>query len=84
MKRLVVALATAVFAVAIASPVAGADPTHAKNSALIMADCGGQAVMVSVNGNSQTHTCTRHWPGASVFVPTALGLAWTFRSNRWA
>jgi uncharacterized lipoprotein NlpE involved in copper resistance len=65
------------FAVAIASPVAGADPTHAKNSTLITADCGGQMVTVSVNGNGE-FTPAHDVASSSVFVPTAFVLTFTF------
>jgi hypothetical protein len=76
-KRLVLALSAVVFAVAVASPVAGADPTHAKNSTSITADCGGRTVMVSVNGNGE-FTPAHDVASSSVFVPTAFDTTFTF------
>lgn len=77
MKRLALALVLAVWAAAAISPVAGADPTNAKNSTLITADCGGQAVTVSVNGSGE-FTPAHDVNSTSVFVPTAFDLTFTF------
>src|ERR1043166_9231400 len=77
MTRLALALVLAVWAAAAISPVAGADPTHAKNSTLITADCGGQAVTVSVNGNGE-FTPAHDVNSTSVVVPTAFDLTFTF------
>jgi hypothetical protein len=77
MKRLALALVLAVWAAAAISPVAGADPTQAKRSTLITADCGGQAVTVSVNGNGE-FSPAHDVDSTSVFVPTAFDLTFTF------
>jgi len=77
MKRLALALVLAVWAAAAISPVAGADPTRAKSSTLITADCGGQAITVSVNGNGE-FTPAHDVNSTSVFVPTAFDLTFTF------
>jgi hypothetical protein len=77
MKRLALALVLAVWAAAAISPVAGADPTQAKNSTLITADCAGQAITVSVNGNGE-FTPAHDVTSTSVFVPTAFDLTFTF------
>jgi hypothetical protein len=77
MKRLALALVLAVWAAAAISPVAGADPTQAKNSTLITADCGGHAVTVSVNGNGE-FSPAHDVDSTSVFVPTAFDLTFTF------
>ena len=77
MKRLALVLVLAVLTAAAVSPVAGADPANAKNSTLITADCGGQAVMVLVNGNGE-FTPAHDVNSTSVFVPTAFELTFTF------
>jgi hypothetical protein len=77
MKRLALALVLAVWAAAAVAPVAGADPTHAKTSTVITADCGGQAVTVSVNGNGE-FSPAHDVDSTSVFVPTAFDLTFTF------
>ena len=77
MKRPAPVLVLAVWAAAAISPVAAADPTQAKNSTLITADCGGQPVAVSLNGNGKL-TPAHDVNSTSLFVPTAFDLTFTF------
>ena len=67
-----VAAATCVLAVA--APVAGADPSKGP---LIDATCSGQDVTVAVNGNG-TFTPAHNVADTSVFIPTAFDLTFTF------
>jgi hypothetical protein len=78
MKRHLLVLGTCIaFAAAAITPVAGADPTNAKNAAQIHAICGGQPVNVVVNGNG-TFSPAHVIGSTSVFIPTAFDLTFTF------
>jgi hypothetical protein len=58
-------------------PAATADPSHAKNAAQIVAQCGGQTITVVVNGNGE-FTPAHVVGSTSVFVPTAFDTTFTF------
>jgi len=58
-------------------PAATADPSHAKNATQISAQCGGQTIMVVVNGNGE-FTPAHVVGSTSVFVPTAFDTTFTF------
>ena len=58
-------------------PAATADPGHAKNATQISAHCGGQTIMVVVNGNGE-FTPAHVVGSTSVFVPTAFDTTFTF------
>ena len=76
LKRLIsLALATAV--VAVLAQAASADPTNAKNSQVITANCGAQQLQVSVNGNGE-FTPAHVIGSTAVFVPTAFNVTFSF------
>jgi hypothetical protein len=58
-------------------PVAGADPSNAKNSAQLIAVCGSKTVTVVVNGNGE-FSPAHDIASTSVFIPTLLDLTITF------
>jgi hypothetical protein len=51
LRRICVALTLGILMVAALAQGAAADPTNAKNSLTFSADCGGQTVQFTVNGN---------------------------------
>jgi hypothetical protein len=57
--------------------VATADPINAKNATQISAICGGQPVMVVVNGNGE-FTPAHVVGNTSVFIPTAFNITFSF------
>lgn len=63
--------------VAVVAQSASADPTNAKNSTTITATCGGQQVLVSVNGNGE-FTPAHVIGSTAVFVPTAFDITFSF------
>jgi len=75
-RFLVIAMFGALAAAAIV-PVATADPSNAKNSAVIHAVCGAQPVTVVINGNG-TFSPAHVVDGTSVFIPTAFDITVTF------
>jgi len=75
-RFLVIAIFGALAAAALV-PVATADPSNAKNSAVIHALCGGHSVTVVVNGNG-TFSPAHVVDSTSVFIPTAFDLTFTF------
>jgi hypothetical protein len=76
LKRYAV-LGAAVLALAVFVPGASADPLNAKNSLVIPASCGGQAVQVVVNGNGE-FTPAHVLGSTAVFVPQALDTTFEF------
>ena len=69
--------ALAALSIAVAAPIASADPTNSKNSQFVTAVCGGQQVQVVVNGNGR-FTPAHFLDSTSVFVPTALDITFSF------
>ena len=59
------------------TPVAGADPSNAKNSTLLHAVCSGKTVNVVVNGNGE-FTPAHDLASTAVFIPTAFNVTFTF------
>jgi len=76
-RRLFLAAAATTLAVAVIAPVAGADPTNAKNATQLQAICGTQSVNVVVNGNGE-FTPAHDIASTSVFIPTAFQTTFTF------
>ena len=76
-RRLFIAAAATTLAVAVIAPVAGADPTNAKNATHLNATCGTQMVKVVVNGNGE-FTPAHDVASTSVFIPTAFHTTFTF------
>ena len=74
-RGIIVALVTV--AVAVLAQTASADPTNAKNSLLVTANCGAQQLHVSVNGNGE-FTPAHVIDSTAVFVPTAFNLTFSF------
>src|SRR5262249_44468111 len=70
-------VAAAAVSIAVAAPIASADPTNSKNSLIVTAVCSGQQVQVVVNGNG-TFTPAHFLDSTSVFVPTALDVTFSF------
>jgi hypothetical protein len=64
LRRICVALTLGILMVAALAQGAAADPTNAKNSLTFSADCGGQTVQFTVNGNGDE------------VVPLAVGFRW--------
>ena len=69
--------ALVVASIAVAAPIASADPINAKNSMVVTAVCGGQQVQVVVNGNG-TFGAAHFLNSTATFVPTALDLTFSF------
>jgi hypothetical protein len=76
LKRYAV-LGAAVLTLAVCVPGASADPLNAKNSLVIPANCGGQAVQVVVNGNGE-FTPAHVLGSTAVFVPQAFDTTFEF------
>ena len=77
MLKRVISLALVTAAVAVLAQTASADPTNAKNSQVITANCGAQQRQVSVNGNGE-FTPAHVIGSTAVFVPTAFNLTFSF------
>ena len=73
---IILALVTA--AVAVFAQTASADPTNAKNSTVVTANCGAQHLRLSVNGNGE-FTPGHVIDSTAMFVPTAFNV--TFSVN---
>jgi hypothetical protein len=67
-------------AVAVLAQTASADPTTAKNSTVITADCGAGQLRVSVNGNGE-FTPAHVIGSTAMFVPTAFDVTFSFTPN---
>src|SRR5262245_45859019 len=70
----VAALVAAVLAAL--AQAASADPTHAKNSEVITANCGQQQILFSVNGNG-VFTPGHVIDDTAIFIPTASDLTFS-------
>lgn len=77
MKRRLLVLAACLASCGIVTSVATADPINAKNATQISAICGGQPVMVVVNGNGE-FTPAHVVGNTSVFIPTAFNITFSF------
>ena len=77
MLKRAISLALVTAAVAVLAQTASADPTNAKNSQVITANCGAQQLQVSVNGNGE-FTPAHVISSTAVFVPTAFNLTFSF------
>jgi hypothetical protein len=77
MKRRISMILAGLAIAGVIIPAATADPSHAKNAAQISAQCGGQTIMVVVNGNGE-FTPAHVVGSTSVFVPTAFDTTFTF------
>lgn len=77
MRRGLLVAACVVCLATVLAPVAGADPSNAKSSALVTAVCGGETITVSVNGNGE-FTPAHDVASSAVFIPTAFNLTFTF------
>jgi len=69
----------AIFALVLAvfAQSAAADPVNAKNSQVLIANCGGPNLMVAVNGNGEW--TPGHVIGSTaVFIPTAFNVTFSF------
>ena len=77
MLRRVISLVLVSAAVAVLAQTASADPTNAKNSTVVTANCGAQQLHLSVNGNGE-FTPAHVIGSTSVFVPTAFNLTFSF------
>jgi hypothetical protein len=77
MLKRVISLALVTAAVAVLAQTASADPTNAKNTQVITANCGAQQRQVSVNGNGE-FTPAHVIGSTAVFVPTAFNLTFSF------
>ena len=77
MKRRLLVLAACLACWGIVTSVATADPINAKNATQISAICGGQPVMVVVNGNGE-FTPAHVVGNTSVFIPTAFNITFSF------
>jgi len=69
----------AIFAIVLAvfAQTAAADPVNAKNSQVLIANCGGQDLMVAVNGNGEW-TPAHVIGSTAVFIPTAFNVTFSF------
>ena len=63
----------AIFAIVLAvfAQTAAADPVNAKNSQVLIANCGGPNLMVAVNGNGE-------WTPGHVIGSTQVGIPYAF------
>jgi hypothetical protein len=77
MKRRISMILAGLAIAGVMIPAATADPSHAKNAAQIVAQCGGQTITVVVNGNGE-FTPAHVVGSTSVFVPTAFDTTFTF------
>ena len=69
----------AIFAIVLAvfAQTAAADPVNAKNSQVLIANCGGPNLMVAVNGNGEW--TPGHVIGSTaIFIPTAFNVTFSF------
>ena len=70
---------TAISAIVLAvfAQTAAADPVNAKNSQVLIANCGGPNLMVSVNGNGEW-TPAHVIGSTAIFIPTAFNVTFSF------
>jgi hypothetical protein len=76
-RRLLVLVASGVFAAAAIAPTAGADPIHAKKASQLQGICGGQTLSLVVNGNGD-FTPGHIIGSTSVFIPSSFNITFTF------
>ena len=74
-RGIIAALVAAV--VAVLAQTASADPTNAKSSQVVTANCGSQQVLLSVNGNG-AFTPGHVIGGTAVLIPTAFDVTFSF------
>ena len=77
MFRRGLALALVGVSVAATAQIAAADPTNAKKSQIVIAICGSQQVVASINGSgdfSPAHVLD----STAVFVPTSFNITFSF------
>jgi len=76
LRRGIIAVLVAA-AVAVLAQTASADPTNAKNSLLVTANCGARQLSLSVNGDGE-FTAAHVIDSTAVFVPTAFDVTFSF------
>ena len=62
---------------AVVAQTAAADPVNAKNSQVLIANCGGPNLLVAVNGNGEW-TPAHVIGSTAVFIPTAFNVTFSF------
>jgi hypothetical protein len=70
---------TAISAIVLAvfAQTAAADPVNAKNSQVLIANCGGPNLLVAVNGNGEW-TPAHVIGSTAIFIPTAFNVTFSF------
>ena len=76
-RRITMAFALSVIAMAALAGAASADPVKAKGSLLVPATCGGQPVVLATNGNG-TFTPGHVVGSTAVIVPQSFDLTFSF------
>ena len=77
MQRRLTLIAIFAIVLAVFAQTAAADPVNAKNSQVLIANCGGPNLMVAVNGNGEW--TPGHVIGSTaVFIPTAFNVTFSF------
>jgi hypothetical protein len=76
-RRLLVLVASGALAAMAIAPIAGADPTNARNALQLQAVCGAETFNVVVNGNG-AFTPAHDLGSTSVFIPTSFNITFTF------
>ena len=77
MLRRLTLIAISAIVLAVFAQTAAADPVNAKNSQVLIANCGGPNLLVAVNGNGEW--TPGHVIGSTaVFIPTAFNVTFSF------
>jgi hypothetical protein len=77
LRRISLAIAFSTVAMGVLAAAASADPVNAKTGLVLPANCGGQIVQVSVNGNGE-FTPAHVIGSTAVFIPQAFNLTFEF------
>ena len=77
MLRRLTLIAICAIVLTVFAQTAGADPVKAKNSQVLIANCGGPNLMVAVNGNGEW-TPAHVIESTAVFIPTAFNVTFSF------
>jgi hypothetical protein len=77
MLRRLTLTAISAIVLAVFAQTAAADPVNAKNSQVLIANCGGPNLLVAVNGNGEW-TPAHVIGSTAIFIPTAFNVTFSF------
>jgi hypothetical protein len=77
MVRRLTLIAISAIVLAVFAQTAAADPVNAKNSQVLIANCGGPNLLVAVNGNGEW-TPAHVIGSTAIFIPTAFNVTFSF------